>query len=178
MKGLIVYNGRYGATMQYSIWLGTALNYPVVKSDFVRPEQITQAECILIGTSVYIGQLQVKKWLQANLALLEGKKLIFFIVAGGVPDNLAEVKSYVEKCVPATLQPGAHCFYLPGRLNFGLLSLKDKLLLRMGAWLAARKGKKIVVTDYNHVARENIAPVIEAARLMATTSLTSQNAAI
>jgi menaquinone-dependent protoporphyrinogen IX oxidase len=164
--------------MQYGIWLGAALNYPVVKSDFVRPEQITQAECILIGTSVYIGQLQVKQWLHANVPLLEGKKLIFFVVAGGVPDNLAEVKTYVEKCVPATLQQGAHCFYLPGRLNFKLLSLKDKILLRMGAWLAARKGKKIAVTDYNHVAREHIAPVIEAALLMGTTAMAPQNNAI
>ncbi len=142
MKGLIVYKGKYGATMQYSIWLGAALNCPVVKSDFARPEQITQADYIMIGSSVYIGQLQIKQWLQTNLPLLEGKKLIFFVVAGGVPDKPEEVRSYFEKCVPATLRRNASCHYLPGRLNYGLLSLKDKLLLRVGAWFAARKGKK------------------------------------
>ncbi|WP_126246623.1 flavodoxin domain-containing protein [Chitinophaga rhizosphaerae] len=178
MKGLVVYKGKYGATMQYGIWLGAALNWPVVKSDFVRPEQITQAECILIGTSVYIGRLQVKQWLQANLPLLEGKRLIFFVVAGGVPDNLDEVKTYVEKGVPDALQPGAECFYLPGRLHFGLLSLKDKILLRIGAWFAARKGKKIKVTDYDHVSREHIAPVIEATLLMGTAAMAPQNNAL
>lgn len=169
MKGLIVYKGKYGATLQYSIWLGAALNYPVVKSNFVRPEQITQADCIIIGTSVYIGQLQVKQWLQANIPLLEGKQLIFFIVAGGVPDKLDEVHSYYQKCVPAELRANASCFYLPGRLNFTQLSLKDKIMLRIGAWMAAGKGKKIVISDYNHVSRDNLAPVIEAARLLGTT---------
>ncbi len=175
MKGLIVYKGKYGATMQYSIWLGAALNYPVVKSDFVRPDQITQADCIIIGTSVYIGQLQIKQWLRSNIPLLEGKQLIFFIVAGGVPDKLEEVRTYYEKCVPAELRANASCCYLPGRLSFGLLSLKDKIMLRIGAWIAARNGKKIEISDYNHVSRENLAPVIEAARLMRTSLFNPQN---
>lgn len=152
--------------MQYSIWLGAALNYSAVKSDFVRPEQISQADCILIGTSVYIGKLMVAPWLQSNLPLLEGKQIVFFVVAGGIPDKPDEVRSYYEKSVPAGLRAIASCFYLPGRLNFGSLSLKDKILLRIGAWLASRKGKKITVSDYDHVKRENLAPVIEAVRLL------------
>ncbi|WP_341835661.1 flavodoxin domain-containing protein [Chitinophaga pollutisoli] len=178
MKGLIVYKGKYGATMQYGIWLGAALHCPVAKSDFVRPEQITQADYLLIGTSVYIGQLQIKQWLQVNLPLLEGKRIIFFVIAGGIPDKPGEVRSYYEKCVPASLRETATCFYLPGRLNYGLLSLKDKLLLRIGAWFAARKGQKIGLADYNHVQREHLAPVIEAARLLEATYSDPQKTAL
>lgn len=174
MKGLIIYKGRYGATMEYSIWLGATLNFPVVKADFVKPEQLTQADYVLIGTSVYIGRLQIAGWLKNLAPLLEGEKLIYFVVGGSAPDHPEKITGYYEHDVPASLRKNAACFPLPGRLHFRQLSLKDKLLLRAGAWLAARKGESIPLADYNMVSRENLAPVIEAVRLLGTGAFTSQ----
>ena len=166
MKGVIVYKGKYGATLQYAIWLGAALNLQVLKTDFVKPgaPKIAEADYVIIGTSVYIGKFQVAAWLKQNASLLEGKKLLFFVVAGTPPGETEKLMSYYTQGVPESLRRRASVHFLPGSLQYSRLSLMDKILLRMGSRLAALKGGKIHMSDYNNVREENLAPVISDAR--------------
>ncbi|MGN7722327.1 flavodoxin domain-containing protein [Chitinophaga sp. 22620] len=166
MKGVIVYKGKYGATLQYAIWLGAALNLQVLKTDLAKPEawKIAEADYVIIGTSVYIGKLQVAAWLKQNAPLLEGKKLVFFIVAGTPQGETEKLMSYYIQGVPESLRRTASVYFLPGSLQYSRLSLLDKILLRMGSRLAAKKGEMIHMNDYNDVKKENLAPVIRDAR--------------
>ena len=166
MNGVIVYKGKYGATLQYAIWLGAALNLQVLKTDLAKPEawKIAEADYVIIGTSVYIGKLQVAAWLKQHAPLLEGKKLLFFIVAGTPPGETEKLMSYYMQGVPESLRRTASVHFLPGSLQYSRLSLMDKMLLRIGSRLGAQKGEKIGMSDYNHVRKENLAPVIREAR--------------
>ena len=77
MKSIIVYKGKYGATKQYAEWLGEELNLPVLSAELADEGQLALSDFYIIGSSVYIGKLQIRKWLKKNLSVLKNKKIIF-----------------------------------------------------------------------------------------------------
>ena len=57
------------------------MNLPIAASDKIDGNDLSNYDFLVIGSSVYIGKVQISKWLKANLALLKGKKIFFFQVA-------------------------------------------------------------------------------------------------
>jgi len=164
MKGMIIYKGKYGATRQYAIWLGTALELPVEQAGSETAEQLADADYVIMGASVYMGKLQMKSWMKENLTFLSTKKLYLFVVSGTPLDDVNRLQEYVKNNVPEELRSRVECFFFPGKLEFNKLSLKDKLLLKIGAWLSKGSEKdKVQLSDYNKVNRVNIARLVEVA---------------
>ena len=65
MKGIIVYKGRYGATEQYAKWLEEELKVPAFSAENIW-EEFAKYNFLIIGSSVYIGKLEIRKWLKKN----------------------------------------------------------------------------------------------------------------
>jgi menaquinone-dependent protoporphyrinogen IX oxidase len=162
MKGIIIYKGKYGATRQYAIWLGNILNIPAVIAGIEMKEQLQAADYIIMGTSVYIGKLQLRKWIEQHRDLLISKRLFLFLVAGTPVSEKEKLEEYITVNVGAEIRSRCNCFFLPGKLEFKKLSLLDKILLKMGARLAKTRGESIVMTDYNNVKREQLLEIVSA----------------
>jgi menaquinone-dependent protoporphyrinogen IX oxidase len=161
MKGIIIYKGKYGATRQYAEWLGSALGFSVFSAGQETKEELAAADYILLGSSIYIGKLQIREWLEKNGTLLADKKVYLFIVAGTPSNERSKLEGYYKTNVPPDLQRRTRCYFLTGKLEFKKLSWLDKLLLKTGAMLAKRSGETISTTDYNEVRRENITSLID-----------------
>lgn len=162
MKGVVVYKGKYGATRQYSQWVGEELDFPVFMTSEVNKKDMTDADLIIVGTSVYIGKLQVMKWLKENSAILVNKKLFLFLVAGTPPDQKQKLDVYIQACVPEEIRGRCEIFYLPGRLVIKKLSWLDRFMLKMGARLAKDPNERnTMLTDYDLVQKEKIEPLIK-----------------
>ncbi len=165
MKGIIVYKGRYGATQQYAQWLGEELNFPFMAAEDATKETLKDYDLVVIGTSVYIGKLQISHWLKENRAALIHKKLYLFQVAGTPPEQKEKLDPYIRNGVPEEIRNQCEIHFLPGRLNIQKLSWMDRFMLKMGAKMvkdpAAKKG---MLTDYNHVAKEHLAPLINSVK--------------
>lgn len=162
MKGIIIYKGKYGATRQYATWLGNILNVPAVAAGTEMREQLQAADYIIMGTSVYIGKLQLRKWIEQHRDLLISKRLFLFLVAGTPVSEKEKLEEYITVNVGAEIRSRCSCFFLPGKLEFKKLSLLDKILLKMGARLAKTRGESIVMTDYNNVKREQLLEIVSA----------------
>ncbi|HUM66928.1 MAG TPA: flavodoxin domain-containing protein [Chitinophagaceae bacterium] len=162
MKSLIIFKGKYGATAQYARWLGEELNFPVHKSDDNIDLKSTAAELIVIGTSIYIGKLQITPWLKNNLASLRNARIFLFLVSGTPANESEKLDTAIRNGVPEELQKNMTVFYLPGRLRISNLSWKDRFMLKMGARLTKDpQVKKAMLTDYDHVKKENLAPLLQ-----------------
>lgn len=162
MRGIIIYKGKYGATRQYAIWLGNILDIPAIAAGNESKEQLNAADYVIMGTSVYIGKLQLRKWMEEHRDLLVSKKLFLFLVAGTPVSEREKLQEYITINVGAEIRTRCSYFFLPGKLAFRELSLPDKILLRMGAWLAKRRGETIVMTDYNNVTRDQLSEIVAA----------------
>lgn len=157
MKGIIVFKGKYGATAQYANFLSEELNFPACSAEDISNKDLSPYDLVIIGTSVYLGKLQISEWLKDNLAVLKAKKIFLFLVAGTPPDQKEKLEPYIHSGIPAELIANCTVFFLPGRLNIKNLSWKDRFMLETGARLAKDPGaKKAMLTDYDHVKKENI----------------------
>ena len=161
MKGIVIYQGKYGATQQYAEWLGQELNIPVVSADDER-EEISNYDYFVLGSSVYIGKLVMRNWLKKNLANINTRKIFFFLVSGTAPDEKEKLESYLSSGIPATIRKKIDVSFLPGKLDIKKLSWMDRFLLRMGARLEKDAAvKKGMLTEYNQVKKENLAGLID-----------------
>lgn len=162
MKGMIIYKGKYGATRQYAVWLGSALGLPVVPAGAENSAQLSEADFVILGTSIYIGKLQLKKWISENQALLTGRKLYLFLVTGTPLEEKEKLIGYIRSNLPEEIRKRCKYFFFPGKLEFNKLSWKDKLLLKIGAWLSKGTKNEIPLADYNRVERHYIDTLVNA----------------
>ena len=169
MKGLIIYKGKYGATKQYAQWLSEGTDFTCIDADKFNEAKLREFDPVIIGTSVYIGKLQIRKWLKKNWYKLRNKKVYLFLVAGTPPNEKEKLKAYVRSNVPNELFSQLSLTFLPGKLIRSELSGWDRFLLWMGSKLAEKKdpSEKIPV-DYNHVDRDYLEPLFLQLKLPAS----------
>jgi menaquinone-dependent protoporphyrinogen IX oxidase len=168
MKGLIVYKGKYGATEQYAHWLAEELQLLDVAADNLSSVKLKDYDFLLIGTSVYIGKLQIDNWLKNNLSYIRTKKIFLFVVSATPPGQKEKLSTYVTSGVPGEIRANCQAYFLPGKMIMKNLSWKDRFLLKMGAKLAKDPNdRKNMLTDFNNVKKEHLAELIVAVKKFA-----------
>ena len=88
MKGLVIYKGKYGATKQYAMWIGQELQLPVASADRFPVDELPKYDYFILGSSVYIGKLEIRDWVKKNFDLLQNKKILFFQVSASPPEQI------------------------------------------------------------------------------------------
>jgi menaquinone-dependent protoporphyrinogen IX oxidase len=167
MKGLILYQGKYGATLQYAEWLGQALHMPIRTPDLLTKEALAEADYLLMGTSVYTGKFLLRDWLQKHAEDISGKKLFLFMVATVPAEEKATWQRYLDQNLPQAIRQQCQLYYLPGRLRYKKLSWPDKMRLRLDAMFTkdARERERMLA-DYNGLNKELLTPLLEAVKLL------------
>ena len=171
MNGIIIYKGKYGATRQYADWLSEELKLPAIEPGNWGDRDIRDCGYIILGSSVYIGKLQLKEWLKKHAGELVNKRVFLFVVCGTPPNETEKLDNYTRSSVPPGILEKCSVYYLPGRLIYNRLSLIDKFMLRMGAMIAGNaETKKTMLTGYDHVRRENLDVLIKDVRMFIESS--------
>ncbi|QHS55349.1 hypothetical protein GWR56_07280 [Mucilaginibacter sp. 14171R-50] len=142
MKGIIIYAGKYGATCQYAQWLADTLKFPVLPAEKATAASLQGYDSIILGSSVYIGKLVIRRWLQQHESALAGKQLFLFIVCGSAGANNKEQDKLLDNNLSAAIRQQAKIFFMPGRCVISKLSFKDRLLLRLGSMLVKDAAQK------------------------------------
>jgi len=165
MKGLVIYKGKYGATKQYAMWIGQELQLPVASADRFHTNELMKYDYFILGSSVYIGKLEIKDWLKKNFYILQNKKIFFFQVAGSPVEQIEKRQSYNKASLPPSILKNIEFYYLPGRMIMRNLSVWDRFMLKMGAKLVKDPmEKKAMLTDFDHVKKEKVIPIMEGVR--------------
>ena len=165
MKGLVIYKGKYGTTKQYAMWIGQELQLSVASADRFPIDELPKYDYFILGSSVYMGQLEIKNWVKRNLKILQNKKIFFFQVAGSPPEQIEKRESYNKASLSPDILKKLQFYYLPGRMIMRNLSAWDRFMLKMGARLTKDPvEKKKMLTDFNDVKKENIDPLVTSVR--------------
>lgn len=168
MKGLVIFKGKYGATKQYATWIGQELGLPVASADRFPVDELGKYDYFIVGSSVYIGKLEISNWLKRNFNLLQSKKIFFFQVAATPAEQIEKREDYNRASLPASILRNIQFYYLPGRMILRNLSIWDRFMLNMGARLTKDPiEKKRMLTSFDHVKQQNVLPLIESVRRFA-----------
>src|SRR4030095_14325801 len=157
MNGIVIYKSKYGATQQYAEWIGQELEFPVFATNELHQEELRNSDLVLLGSSVYVGRLMIRKWLIQNLDSLMNKKIFLFVVCGTPAEKKDQLYIYVDSSVPEEIKDKKRTYFLPGKLILKELSWLDRQVLKMGArLLKSREAKSEMLKEYNDVKKENI----------------------
>lgn len=163
MKGIIIYAGKYGATDQYAQWLAEALKLPRLRAENATAAILSSYDVVILGSSVYIGKLYLRKWLILHLSDLADKKVFLFIVCGSTDENQAEQRKLIETNLTPSFQRSAQVFFLPGRCVIDKLSWLDRIGLKLGAMMAKDpKQKANMNSGFDRMDRTALDQVIKA----------------
>jgi len=165
MKGVVIYKGRYGATAQYASWIDNILQVPVYENDELNNARLNEFDYVIAGTSVYVGKLLLANWINSHEKILSSKKLFLFVVCATPSAEVEELNNLIEKNISPGLQKTMKVFFLRGRMIKSKLSVIDRVVLHMGAWLQKDQSEKEkMLTDFDDVRQENLVPVLNAIR--------------
>ncbi|THU30735.1 hypothetical protein FAM09_29485 [Niastella caeni] len=161
MKGVVVYKGKYGATKQYAEWIGEELGIPVFSAENIKVD-VSDYDYLIIGSSVYIGKLEIRNWLKKNIERISNKKLFFFQVSGTPAHEREKLETYLCSAISKEMRQKMEVFFLHGKLDIKKLSWIDRFLLHMGARLSKDpQVKKEMLTEYNDVKKENLSELMD-----------------
>lgn len=165
MKAIIIYRGKYGATDQYAHWLADILGISLLKAENATSEILAGYEIVIVGSSVYVGNLLLAKWLDRHAGDLVDKKVLLFIVCGTTADDSEEQQLLIRNNLGRALRASIAVFFLPGKCVISRLSWKDRIVLKMGAWLQKDVHKKALMNrGFNHMDKKKLDPLIIAFR--------------
>ncbi len=165
MKAIIIYKGKYGATKQYAEWLGYELNLAVATTDEINGSKLAPYDVLILGTSIYVGKFQIKKWLEQNWRIIRNRKIFIFQVAGTPLKEIAKRESYNQQNIPAEIKDQCTVFNLPGRMVIEKLSWFDRFMLKMGARMVKNPDeKKAMLTNYDGVEKECLREIVKGVR--------------
>lgn len=165
MKGIIIYQGRYGATAQYGRWLADALGFPLLPAESITAARLASYDLVIAGSSVYVGNLLIAKWLDRHAGDLAEKKVWLFVVCGTTADDLGRQAQLINNNLGRALQRTTPVFFLPGRCVIAKLSWKDRLVLKIGAWLQKDPRQKAVMNQgFDRMDKKRLEPLIAAVR--------------
>ena len=148
MKLLILYKTKYGSTEQYAKWIAEEVKADISDIESFNINSLDNYEAIIIGSSTYMGQIQMKGFLEQNWEVLKNKNIYLFNVGMFPWEHQDSKKSF--GMIPEHIRDKIGFSKLPGRLDTSKLSLSEKLIVKI------TKAK-----PEDKVNRDNIAPIVK-----------------
>lgn len=129
MKGIILYQSKYGATKRYASWLSEATGYPMAETKKADVRRVAQCDVIILGGGVYASGIAGLAFLRRHIGKLQGRKVIVFCV-GAAPcdgDTLQRLAAHNMKGKLA----GMPLFYCRGAWDEAAMGFMDRTLCGM-----------------------------------------------
>lgn len=132
MKHIIVYGSQYGSTRRYAEKLSEQIGIPAVGYKDV-PNLSDMKIIIYLGGLYAGGVLGLAKTLR-NFSLQDGQKLILVTVGladPNEPENQHNIRTSLQKQLPAGLLDQAKIFHLRGGIDYQQLSFGHRTMMKL-----------------------------------------------
>lgn len=157
MNGAIFFSGQYGSTAQYADWIGEANSLPVFDVNDANADP-SKYDFLILGSSVIIHKLKIRKWVKRNLARIENKPIILFTVSGAKAGP--KLDGWIADSLPDNLISQMEHVALRGRLDHKEISWWVKLTLKIGAWKNDDpEAKKQELEGFDFMDKSGIEPI-------------------
>ena len=157
MSGAIFFSGQYGSTAQYATWISDATGLPVFDVNDANADP-SGYDFLVLGSSVIIYKLTIRKWVKKHLAVIENRPAILFTVSGAPAGP--KLDGWIANSLPGNLVSRMKHVALRGRLDHKKLNWWLKLMLRIGAWMSSDpEAKKEEREGFDYMDQASIEPI-------------------
>lgn len=170
MRGIILYQSKYGATRRYAQWLKETTGFDCVETRNADIRQVVQYDTVILGGGIYASGISGLSFLRKHFSKLKEKKLVIFCV-GASPYEENAIQQVRQHNLKEDLRE-MPLFYCRGAWDEEAMGFVDRKLCKMlqkavarqdpstfEPWMAAllsSTGKKCDWTD-----RAYLAPVLK-----------------
>ena len=134
VKGLVLYGSKYGSTRRYAQELARRLGFDCLDHRQATGQEAGQYPVIVYGGGLYAGGvLGLAKTLR-NFSLQNGQKLILVTVGladPNEPENQHNIRTSLQKQLPAGLLYQAKIFHLRGGIDYQQLSFGHRTMMKL-----------------------------------------------
>lgn len=129
MKGIVLYQSKYGATKKYACWLEEALGFACMEVGETAGDIVKQYDTIIFCGGIYASGIAGLAFLKKHIRGLQDKKTAIFCVGASPYDEsaLAEIKA---RNLTGDLR-GIPLFYGRGAWDESKMTFRDKILCRL-----------------------------------------------
>lgn len=164
MKGLIIYQTKYGSTRQYAQWISEELAFDLADVRQLDPGILNEYDVLVIGSHIHAGRIMIADWVGQNADVIARKKRYFFTVSGTSPQSKALYDLYCATYSDA-LREGAQFFALHGKMRYEELDRIDKVTMNMGVLISrSTQDRKAMRRGYDHVKKKAVFGLVNAIR--------------
>ena len=129
MRGIILYQSKYGATKKYAAWLSEATGFPMQGINAAKASDLRQYDLLIIGGGIYASGIAGLSYLKKNPDIWKGKNVLVFCV-GASPYEETTFKEIVRHNMKGELS-SFPCFYCRGAWNIAQMNFLDRTLCKM-----------------------------------------------
>lgn len=174
VNGAVFFSGTYGSTAQYASWVGAESGLPVFDIND-REGDPSNYDYLVLGSSVIVYKLTIRKWLRRKLASIINKPVILFTVAGAPAGP--KLDAWVAASVPRSVFAQTRHVALRGRQDPAALSWWHRLILIAGAWKNTDPvARKQELEGFDFMDRSSIAPILDLVRQLQSGAAATENA--
>lgn len=134
MKTAIIYRSKYGATKTYAQWLAEDLGARLLCGDQVKPEDLTQYDCIIYGGGLYAGGVNGFSLITKNFELLKAKSLYLFTVGAADvtdPENIKNIRANLNNVMTPAMAEKISIYHFRGGMCYSRMSLIHRAMMSM-----------------------------------------------
>ncbi len=168
-KNIVLYESKYGNTLQYATWIADELGWEISRFSDLPKTELDNYDRVIFGTAVYMGKMNK---LKQALRLFKHKPIIIFATGGNnnVQKDIDDIK---QKNFTAKQLAFHKFFYLPGGVDFSKAEGTFKKMLTvfqkvMGKVKNKPEGLAAILAAFDHptnyVARDEIEEMVEYVR--------------
>lgn len=137
MKGIILYQSKYGATKKYAQWLKELTGFDCAETKKAAVKMLAGYDTVILGGGIYASGIAGLPFLKKNFAALKDKKTAVFCV-GASPYEEDAFRQIVAHNFTGDIR-GVPCFYCRGAWDESAMSLPDRTLCKMLQKAVAKK---------------------------------------
>lgn len=129
MKGIILYQSKYGATRKYARWLSEETDFPHIEVKQAKISDVIKYDTIILGGGIYASGIAGLSFLKKHINSLGNKRIIVFCVGASPYDDKA-YGEIVSRNMKDRLS-GIPCFYCRGAWDMDAMNVLDRSLCKM-----------------------------------------------
>jgi menaquinone-dependent protoporphyrinogen IX oxidase len=158
MKGIIVYKSKYGSTKQFSEWLKESTGFDITEVQNA-PLDFSDYKIIVIGSSIHGGVLSQRKWIIDNWNRMQKINIALMLTSGTADTRF--LSKVLKTSLPDEILSRIKVFPVGGRYVFKRMSIVDRILIRVVAFLTKDKNTKMgMLKERDEVNRNNLKDII------------------
>ena len=129
MKGIILFQSKYGATKRYAQWLAESTGFSCVETKKADIRQVALCDVIILGGGVYASGIAGLSFLRKHYVKLRDKKIVIFCV-GASPYDVSAISQIARHNLKEDLKE-IPFFYCRGAWDEESMGFTDRTLCKM-----------------------------------------------